>query len=172
MLTNPSDATTGGANVISCENVTKSDADFCCNYSHGCCDSGFGRFQVQLNSDVLTLGSNGAPISTAPPTSSSSSSLPSNTSQSSPSSTPINSNSSSGLSTGAIAGIAVACVIVGLALLGGLAYCLWNKRNNTGGSPDRTVEANGNHALPEISSTSQPAELMTSERNHTAELSA
>lgn len=57
----------GGANLISCQNVTNNPLDFCCDStttSGECCTTGVGRFQIPNNEDVLVLGSAGALVST------------------------------------------------------------------------------------------------------------
>ncbi|CAG7555047.1 unnamed protein product [Fusarium equiseti] len=36
----------GGTDLISCSNVTGSDASFCCDHNPNCCNSGVGRFNV------------------------------------------------------------------------------------------------------------------------------
>ena len=139
-------AATGGTILISCQNVTNSDLDFCCDHTDGCCDSGIGRFRVPSNTDIVTLGTYGATISTSAPATSSSA-----TSSSSPSSisktpnfssisgtsstvpntttsTATNTSSSPGLSTGARAGIGVSCGITGLTLISGLIYFCLRRR--------------------------------------------
>ncbi|OCK76032.1 hypothetical protein K432DRAFT_361103 [Lepidopterella palustris CBS 459.81] len=54
-------ASTGGTNLISCQNVTNNDRDFCCDHSNGCCDSGIGRFRLTVEEIVVaTIASGGA----------------------------------------------------------------------------------------------------------------
>lgn len=152
-------ADTGGTNLISCQNVTNSDLDFCCDHTDGCCDSGIGRFQVPSNTDIITLGTSGATISTSAPATSSST-----TSSSSPSSIPKTPSSSSisgtsstvpntttptathtspssALSTGAGVGIGVGCGITGLALISGLIYfCLRRRKLSIEPTPVQNLD--------------------------------
>lgn len=56
-------SSTGGTNLISCQNVTSNNQDFCCDHSNGCCDSGIGRFRIGVEATIVaTLGSNGASV--------------------------------------------------------------------------------------------------------------
>ena len=127
---------TGGINVISCENVTESNLDFCCDHTDGCCDSGIGRFQVSSNVDIATIGPSGATISTfttktsyalssvtstSPPSLSAITTTKTTTANISPSAS-TESEKPKSLSTGAVAGIAVACTMVGIAALGALVF--------------------------------------------------
>ncbi|KAI1327436.1 hypothetical protein F5Y16DRAFT_399432 [Xylariaceae sp. FL0255] len=120
----------GGEDVVSCQNVTKSDSTFCCNGDTNCCDSGDGVFTVfpapSVTFATWNLAASGyVPIATTsstvapssvPPSSKttlSSETTPSGSSpaEATPSSTsslsPPTSTASSKLSTGAIAGVVV-----------------------------------------------------------------
>jgi len=187
-------ATTGGTNLISCQNVTSSDLDFCCDHTNGCCDSGIARFQVADNVDVITLGASGALSSVVDPTSSSASSQTtpaaasttstkeSSTITSSTTTAPIAATSSSsslptissgfvasGLSGGAKAGIGIGCGIAGLGLIIGVVYFLLMRRKKS-----RAAELDGNReGVPgtvEIGEGIPVSELEHGNRNATGEV--
>lgn len=141
----------GGNNVISCQNVTESDHDFCCDHEAFCCDSGIGRFRVPFNEEVVTLGAEGATVTThgmtstraattTTSTSSSSGSFPPSsitTSSTVPTDTPAPNSGvpvtpgSPGLTTGAIAGIGAACGVLVLGLIAAAVgfYVVRRRRN-------------------------------------------
>ncbi|CAG8957832.1 hypothetical protein HYFRA_00000172 [Hymenoscyphus fraxineus] len=159
------DDKTGGTDIISCQNVTKTGLDFCCDHTTNCCDSGIGRFQVLLNTDVHTLGQSGASISTIASTSVPS--LVSTTGNPSTTSTmdsaaPIPQNSSTGLSAGARVGIGIGSGVLGLVILAGLAYLWFSRRHpNAKDNTVETAELSGRMLSKpaELPSESKPFEL-------------
>ncbi|VUC34379.1 unnamed protein product [Clonostachys rosea] len=138
-------AVTGGHDLISCSNVTKTDTSFCCDRSANCCDSGVARFEVLpshagtwaswnvASSKYITVSTSSTSVSsskaTATATSASTTSASTSTSSVSASSTAISSEdshnvTSSGLSVGAQVGIGVG-VGVGTLLVAMIAFLLW-----------------------------------------------
>ncbi|KAK7216740.1 hypothetical protein V2G26_004743 [Clonostachys chloroleuca] len=145
-------AVTGGHDLISCSNVTKTDTSFCCDRAANCCDGGVARFEVLpshagtwaswnvASSRYITVSASStkASSSTATATSTtvaSTTSAPTGVSSASASSTAISSEgsqnvTSSGLSVGAQVGIGVG-VGVGALLVAVIAFLLWkNHKKN------------------------------------------
>ncbi|CAG9982220.1 unnamed protein product [Clonostachys byssicola] len=145
-------ANTGGTDLISCSNVTKTDTSFCCDHTTDCCDSGVARFEVLpsragtwaswnvASSRYFTVSTSStrASSSTATATSTtlvSTTSASTSVSSASASSTAISSEGSQnvtspGLSVGAQVGIGVG-VGVGALLVAVIAFLLWkNHKKN------------------------------------------
>ncbi|RGP63541.1 hypothetical protein FLONG3_9847 [Fusarium longipes] len=145
----------GGADLISCSNVTGSDTSFCCDHNPGCCNSGVGRFNV-LPSDpqiwatwdrkateyaVVSTVFTGESTSTAAAVTSDASSLVTSatstvittTSEAATSSsvpdTSASPDDSAGMPIGAKAGIG-AGIGVGAVLAAAVVYLLWRMRKN------------------------------------------
>ncbi|KAK0708654.1 hypothetical protein B0H67DRAFT_496106 [Lasiosphaeris hirsuta] len=141
-------ANTGGTDLISCSNVTKSDTSYCCDHNAFCCDNGVGRFDV-LPSKPQTWATWSAaasqfvvvnPISTSSTSSIPSSTLASTTSfapyltttlpgNGTPSGTPQPSQAAQGLTAGAQAGIGVGAAI-GALLIAAVVFLLWKMKKN------------------------------------------
>jgi len=192
------EATTGGTNLISCQNVTSSNLDFCCDHTNGCCDSGIARFQVADNVDVITLGASGALSSVVDSMSSSqtktaaastTSTKESSTATSSTTTALTVTTSSSalpttslgpmalGLSRGAQAGIGIGCGIVGLvSIIGGVYVLLMRKKKGRAAELDRNRKGVpgtgiGKEGTVEIEGGIPVSELEDDDRNGTGEVS-
>lgn len=114
-----SDGTTASAELNNA--LTEANGQSLYDPAYSECSSGYGCGQSTTSTPSAILpsvDSTSAPTSTVSPTVSSASSSNSN-------------NASTGLSTGAIAGIAVACGLVGLALIGGAVWFLCFRRRRT-----------------------------------------
>lgn len=148
MLTKLPGANTGGTDLISCSNVTKSDTSFCCDHARPfCCDEGVARFdvfpsnpQVSARWDVqstqfvkvLQQTSSSTSSSQASTTSAtgSASTTPATTTtlSTSQTSTPdASTQSSQSLSTAAQAGIGVGAAVLAIALAA-VAFLLFKLR--------------------------------------------
>ncbi|EPE35071.1 hypothetical protein GLAREA_10767 [Glarea lozoyensis ATCC 20868] len=53
-------ASTGGTDVISCQNSTNTDTSFCCDHVSLCCDSGIGRFDLLPRESFISATWNSA----------------------------------------------------------------------------------------------------------------
>ncbi|KAK3347273.1 hypothetical protein B0T25DRAFT_584295 [Lasiosphaeria hispida] len=141
-------ANTGGTDLISCSNVTRSDTSYCCDHNAFCCDSGVGRFDVVPSKPQTWATWSAAasqfvvvnPLSTAAASSSPSSTLASKTSNApfltttppgndTTSGTPQPSQPAQGLTAGAQAGIGVGAA-VGALLIAAVVFLLWKMKKN------------------------------------------
>jgi hypothetical protein len=170
------DASTGGTDLISCANVTGSTADYCCDHTNDCCDTGVGRFQIlptNPSTSAIWIASATAFSVVRALSSTSSSDMASQTTGSS--AIPSNTKSpSTGLSTGAKAGIGVGVSIAGL-FIAGILFFYWRYRMSNRQTTGR-AEGIGEQSEPypiyakQDLTSNAPQELAT-EYNERAELS-
>ncbi len=130
-------ASTGGTDLISCQNVTNNALYYCCDHTNNCCNGGVGRFQLSGTGIPFTTIASSASTATRH-LSTSASSLPTTTAASSPSSSLVadsptqttaslpsaTSSPSAGLGTSAKIGIAVG-VSAGVVIIAVLSLSLW-----------------------------------------------
>lgn len=142
MICDDTGASTGGTDLISCQNVTNSPADYCCDHTNGCCDSGVGRFQILPSSAVTSAVwissatafsdlSRSTGTSTETGTRSRTHTTFPATKTAAASSTNTPQSSSGGLSTGAQAGIGVGAAVGALLVLGAIGFFFWRRRQSS-----------------------------------------
>lgn len=152
-LMNQADDPKGGSFLISCQNVTGSDLDVCCNGKYDCCNSGVGRIRLRSRGKPVRVitPDDRMPVSMA--TSVHSSASPMSTSLQSSPSLP-SSPTSSTISQGAKVGIGVGATISAISLIA-LVFFLWYRRkraraskNSSSIEQDAYVVRKGLHEMP------------------------
>lgn len=148
------DASTGGTDLISCQNVTNNALDYCCDHTNNCCNTGVGRFRLSgtgipfatiassastatrhLSTSASSLPTTTALLAASSPSTSSVAVSPTQTTASLPSAT---SSPSAGLGTSAKVGIAVG-VSAGVVIIAVLSLCLWWRLRTRRALPRREV---------------------------------